>query len=344
MSTNLLSGYRLPAEWEPHKATWLSWPYHKNTWTSEELPSVLTAYTEFVAIISQGEEVHINVNDQAMQDKAIYYLEKHDVKWQNIHFHFFPTNDAWCRDHGPDFMIHDQKEKIILDWQYNSWGGKYPPYDLDNAIPRKIADFSQLTRIRIDMVLEGGSIDTNGQGTLITTKSCLLHPNRNPQLTQTDIEELLKKYYNIQQIIWLEEGIVGDDTDGHVDDITRFVSPNTVVSIVETNPFSPNHSLLQRNLEILRQTQLLNGEPLQVIELPMPKEKLYHKEHLPCSYANFYICNEAVIVPIFDDINDEAALRAIQSAFPNKKIRGVYSGDIIIGLGSFHCLSKHEPL
>ncbi|MCP4521201.1 MAG: agmatine deiminase family protein [Cytophagales bacterium] len=328
---------RYPAEWEGHKATWLNFPSNLETWNAEYLPKVQKVYLKFIAEISQGEEVHINLNTKQEEDYLLGNLPLLGAKMNNVFTHQWGTNDAWMRDCGAEFVLEDDQVKV-LNWKYNAWGGKYPPYDLDNAIPQKIGAYRKFKTETIDFVLEGGSIDTNGEGVMLTTTSCLLHPNRNPNKTQEEIESLLKEKYNLQKIIWLGNGIEGDDTDGHVDDITRFVNQNTVLTVVTDDKTDVNYQVLQDNL------LLLKVEGLNVIELPMPKKKLYFEgERLPASYANFYICNSAVIVPIFEDENDSKALEIISRCFPDRRVVGIDSRDIIIGLGSFHCLSKQEP-
>lgn len=333
-------GFYHPAEWAPHESTWLSWPHSPGTWTNEELLNVLPRYSEFVKTIAGGEKVHINVVDTAMQDLASSYLKKANTDMGQISFHLHPTNDAWCRDHGPDFIIN-KKNKVMLNFGFNSWGGKYP-YELDNTIPELAQEVLNLPMIDTGMILEGGSFDVNGVGDLLTTKSCLLNPNRNPELTEQDIEDNLKKYLGVHKIHWLEDGIKGDDTDGHVDDITRFVNQDTIITVLpEKN--DPNYSVLKKNYDILNSIALYNGKKPTILTLPAPAPIMHHGEYLPGSYANFYICNAAVIVPIFNDPADKIALDILTHAFPNKKVIGINSRDIIIGLGSFHCLSKQEP-
>lgn len=330
---------RYPAEWEKHQATWLNWPCNLETWKEEDLPKVRHQYLLFIKEIANGEEVHINVNSFHDDMFIMSELTLLDANIDNIHIHHFGNNDAWMRDCGPDFLINSEtKEKQLLNWSYNAWGEKYPPFEKDNAIPKKVANHLNISMDTIDFVLEGGAIDTNGEGVLLTTTSCLLNPNRNPDYTQEQIELLLKEKYNLNKVIWLGDGIEGDDTDGHIDDITRFVNKNTVITVVTDDETDTNYKPLQDNFELLKK------EDLKVIELPMPKKKLFFEgERLPASYANFYICNSAVIVPTFEDENDTKALEIIQKCFPDRKVVGIDSQKIIIGLGSFHCLSKQEP-
>jgi len=262
-----------------------------------------------------------------------------------VEFFFHPTNDAWCRDHGPAFLINPaaEEKKVIVDWNYNAWGNKYPPYDLDDVIPTLIAKQYGIPVYHPGIVMEGGSVEFNGKGTLLTSTACLLNKNRNPQLNQDQIETCLRDYYGVEQILWVDEGIVGDDTDGHIDDTVRFVNEDTVITVVEENKADENYRLLQHNLKQLQQMRLLNGKQLNIVELLMPEELIYEDQRLPCSYANFYIANKSVIVPTFRSIRDDKALQLIQSCFPGRQVIGIDSTDIIWGLGSFHCLSQQEP-
>ncbi|MES2733152.1 MAG: agmatine deiminase family protein [Bacteroidota bacterium] len=337
-------GYRFPAEWEKHRATWLSWPHKEESWPGK-LDSIYEIYVQFIKELTKGERVCINVNDDAMRMHAIMLLEDQEVDIMMVDFFIHPTNDAWCRDHGPAFMINPKAEhqKALVKWNYNAWGDKYPPYDLDNQIPLLIGKELNLPVFRPGIVMEGGSVEFNGKGTLLTSTACLLNPNRNPHLTKEQIEAYLRNYYNVENILWLGDGIVGDDTDGHIDDITRFVNADTVVTVVEENKADENYELLQENLHLLKGMKLENGQPLKVVELPMPAPVIFDDQRLPASYANFYIGNAAVIVPTYRDKNDTRALQILQECFPDRKVIGLDSTDIIWGLGSFHCLSQQEP-
>jgi agmatine deiminase len=261
-----------------------------------------------------------------------------------IFFHFFPTNDAWCRDHGPAFLINPAAAipKVLVKWNYNAWGEKYPPHDLDNQIPIRIAKELGIPYFSPGIVMEGGSVEFNGKGTLLTSKACLLNPNRNPHLNQAQIEQYLCDYYGVRHILWVGDGILGDDTDGHIDDITRFVNADTVVTVVEENKADGNYEILQENLHLLQQMRLENGKQLNVVELPMPSPVIWEEQRLPASYANFYIANEVVVVPTFRDKNDQKALDILSGCFPTRRVVGIDSTDIIWGLGSFHCLSQQE--
>lgn len=336
-------GLVFPAEWHKHTATWLSFPWNVDTW-EDRLPKVYPSYFQFIKEVSENELVCINAANANVRSIIEAHLEKFQIDTKNIKIFDFPTNDSWCRDHGPSFVInHETHEKAIVDWQYNAWGGKYPPFDADNAIPGRVADALGLPLLKPGIIMEGGSIEVNGAGTLMTSKSCLLNKNRNPHLTQAEIEQYLKDYYNQEQILWIEDGILGDDTDGHIDDTTRFVNSNTVLTVMEPNPLDGNHAILKENMELLKKMRLLNGESLNIIELPMPDPVEDAGLRLPASYANFYIANHKVIVPTYRCQKDDLALKIIEGCFPSHKVIGIDSTDIIWGLGSFHCLSQQEP-
>lgn len=336
-------GFSFPAEWAKQEAMWLSWPHKEASWPGK-IDSIYAPYCEFIKVVADGQLVRINVADKQMQDFATEELRKAGANLANIAFFFHPTNDAWCRDHGPAFVVNKQTgEKAVVDWGYNAWGGKYPPYDLDDVVPTKIAKHFGWQLFTPDIVMEGGSVEFNGAGTVLTTTACLLNKNRNPHLNKEQIELYLKEFYGQDQVLWLGDGIVGDDTDGHVDDITRFVNENTVVTVVEENPDDENYAILQENLRQLKTLRLPNGEPLNIVEIPMPAPVIYEDTRLPASYANFYIANDVVVVPVFNDPNDQRALNILQGCFPSRKVVGINSVDIIWGLGSFHCLSQQEP-
>ncbi|MFM7510648.1 MAG: agmatine/peptidylarginine deiminase [Bacteroidota bacterium] len=337
-------GYYFPAEFAPHEATWLSWPHKEASWPGK-IHTIFPSYAAFIKELLRGEAVRINVADKSMQEFAVQQLERAGVDPAAVAFFFNPTNDAWCRDHGPAFLINPTatQPKVIVDWGYNAWGNKYPPYDLDDVIPTRIAQHYGIPVYHPGIVMEGGSVEFNGQGTLLTSTACLLNPNRNPQLNQEQIERMLCDYYGVEQILWVDEGIVGDDTDGHIDDTVRFVNADTLLTVVEADRTDENYSLLQHNLKQLKSMRLLNGKQLNIVELPMPPALYYDGQRLPCSYANFYIANKSVIVPVFNCKQDERALQIIQDCFPSRSVVGIDSTDIIWGLGSFHCLSQQEP-
>jgi agmatine deiminase len=372
--------FRMPAEWEPHAATWVSWPHKESSWPGK-ITAVKPVFARMVAEISRSEPVHVNVNDARMEAEARALLAEH-APLGPILFHHFPTNDAWCRDHGAIFVTevrrpseavgvigtqddglggpsYGSQSLLAVDWQYNAWGDKYPPYDLDNEIPRLMAEALNVPRIAVPMVLEGGSIDVNGAGTLLTTESCLLNPNRNPGMGREQIEAALRDYLGVTQILWLGDGIEGDDTDGHVDDLTRFVNPTTVVTAVESDPADANFAPLQENLARLRDMRLpdvaeaasfgpeagsfRHGKPLKIIELPMPPRVECDGQRLPASYANFYIANSVVLLPFYGGPTDDAARKILQSCFPTREVIGIDCTDLVWGLGAFHCLTQQVP-
>lgn len=337
-------GYYFPAEFALHTATWLSWPHKAASWPGK-IQTIYPNYALFIKELIRGETVCINVLDEAMKNFAIKVLNKANVDLNKVNFFYHPTNDAWCRDHGPAFLINPNAEqkKIIVDWNYNAWGNKYPPYDLDDVIPTLIGKQFDYPVYYPGIIMEGGSVEFNGTGSLMSSTACLLNPNRNPHLNQQQIEEYLMNYYGVEQILWVDEGIVGDDTDGHIDDTVRFVNEDTVIAVVEEKKDDQNYALLQHNLKQLKQMRLLNNKQLNIVELPMPDDVVYEEQRLPASYANFYIANQSIIVPTFRSPKDDKALSIIQSCFPERKVVGIDSTDIIWGLGSFHCLSQQEP-
>jgi agmatine deiminase len=337
-------GYHFPAEFAPHLATWLSWPHKEASWPGK-IHTIFLAYAQFVKELTKGERVRINVCDDAMRSFAINTLSSAGIDMDRVEFFNHPTNDAWCRDHGPAFLINPNAEhkKVIVDWNYNAWGNKYPPYDLDDVVPTLIGKHYDIPVYSPGIIMEGGSVEFNGAGTVMSSTACLLNPNRNPHLTREEIEEYLLGFYGMDQVLWVDEGIVGDDTDGHIDDTVRFVNHDTVIAVVEENKKDENYQLLQHNLRQLKAMRLLSGKQLNIVELPMPEELIYEGQRLPCSYANFYIANRSVIVPVFRSSNDDRALQIIQECFPDREVAGIDSTDIIWGLGSFHCLSQQEP-
>jgi agmatine deiminase len=338
-------GYYFPAEFEPHEATWLSWPHKEASWPGK-IHTIYPFYAQFIKELTLSEKVYININDEVMKQFALGFLKQAAVDLGRVEFCVHPTNDAWCRDHGPAFLINPSApvhKKVIVDWDYNAWGGKYPPFDLDDVVPTCISKKYQIPVYHPGIVMEGGSVEFNGKGTVLTSTACLLNKNRNPHLNQGQIEEYLIHYYGVDQVLWVDEGIEGDDTDGHIDDTVRFVNEDTVLTVIEEDRADENYALLQANLKQLKQMRLLNGKQLNIAELPMPKPVVYNDQRLPASYANFYICNRSVIVPTFQCDRDQAALDIIQECFPGRQVVGIDSTEIIWGLGSFHCLSQQEP-
>lgn len=346
-------GYRLPAEWEPHEATWLSWPHKEASWPGK-IETIFPVYAQMVAALSRSETVHINVNNAAMEAVASRHLQAGVASeiGSKIRFHLSPTNDAWCRDHGAIILKQrDSKSpaskglnsRLATDWDYNAWGDKYPPYDLDNLIPAKMAELLGIPCRKGGMILEGGSIDSNGAGLLLTTENCLLNPNRNPRLTKAQIEARLIDFLGVEKVLWLGEGIVGDDTDGHIDDITRFVDARTVVTALEEDPADENYQILQDNLRRLKSMTDLAGRPLEIVTIPMPPPVVFNDQRLPASYANFYIANSVVLLPTYRHANDERARAVLAKLFPTRQVVGLDCTDVIWGLGAFHCLTQQVP-
>jgi agmatine deiminase len=343
LDTPASAGYRMPAEWQQHQCTWISWPHKRDSWPGKFEP-VEPAITQFVAALSGSELVRINVLDAAHELHVRNQLEGH-VTSANVQFHRFATNDAWCRDHGAIFVTRETGNHplLALNFEFNAWGGKYPPFDLDNAIPGKMATALNVPLLEGGMVLEGGSVDVNGAGALMTTEQCLLHPNRNPAMSRADIEQRLCDTLGVTEIIWLGDGIVGDDTDGHVDDLTRFVSADTVVTVVEKDRKDDNYEALAENRERLAVHRLADGGALNVIELQMPRAIEYQGDRLPASYANFYIGNRVVVMPAFNDPMDEPNRKILAGCFPGREAVGIDCTDLVLGLGTFHCLTQQVP-
>lgn len=334
--------FRFPAEWELHRATWLSYPYQEASFPGR-LDKVWPVFAEFVALISKSEKVCVNVPDSKHRDKARDEFRKAGANLSRVSFFLHPTDDVWCRDHGGIFLKNVASEKIILDWKFNAWGEKYP-HENDRQIAQLVAEVLDIECITPGIVLEGGAIEHNGYGTILTTEACLLNPNRNATLSREEMERYLRDFLSVDQILWLGEGIAGDDTDGHVDDLTRFVHPTTIITVLEDKPTDENYAPLRENLERLHSFRLPNGRPLKIVTVPMPTPVFDDEgQRLPASYANFYITNQYVIVPTFGCRQDAMALQTIQRQFPDREIVGLDSRDLITGFGSFHCLTQQEP-
>lgn len=345
MSTPAQLGFRMPAEWEPHAGTWFTWPRKDGISFPDKYDTVPPVYAELIRLLAPVESVHINVWNSEMEQWVRSLLTDLHTPLDQVQFHHFPAYEPWCRDHGPIFLVRDlngRHDRAIVDWGYNAWGGKYPPHDLDDAVPQHVAKFRNLPLFSPGIVLEGGSIEVNGQGTLLTTEACLLNPNRNPQLNQVQIEQYLKDFLGVSHILWLGEGIVGDDTDGHIDDLARFTDATTIVTSVEDDPSDDNYKLLRDNLERLRKFR--SPGPFRIVELPMPGIVEYQGQRLPASYANFYIANQKVLVPTYRHANDRKAIAILMNLFPDRQVIGVDSTELIWGLGSFHCITQQEPL
>lgn len=335
-------GFYMPAEWARHKATWLTYPHNEDSWPGK-INTIFPSYHLFIRSLAEVEDVHINVLDESMRQHVESALIKIGTWMDHIHFHIHPSNDAWCRDHGPAFLLNrNDDRRALVNWNHNAWGGKYP-YELDTQIPALIAKALDMPMFEPGIVMEGGSIDVNGVGDLLTTTSCLLNPNRNPHLNQSQIECYLRDYYGVDNIIWLGDGIDGDDTDGHVDDLSRFINEDTIVTAVEDDKWDENYEPLQANLKLLNSSRLASGKQPNVVELPMPDRVIWDDQRLPASYANFYICNDRVIFPTYKCVTDNEAAYILEECFPTREIIGIDSTDIIWGLGSFHCLSQQQP-
>jgi agmatine deiminase len=336
-----LLGFRMPAEWEPHAATWLAWPHKEDTWPGNFAP-IPAVWVQIVRALTPSERVNILVNNTAAAAGVRELLHAAEVPDRNVSLYEIPTDDAWMRDHGPIFITR-RAELAAVKWRYNAWGGKYPPWHLDDAVAEKVCASLGVPVFRPGIVMEGGSIDVNGQGTLLTTETCLLNPNRNPHLGREQIEQYLCDYLGVRHVLWLGQGIVGDDTDGHIDDLTRFVDPTTVVTVMETDSRDENFEVLQANYQRLLGMTDQNGRPLHVITLPMPRPISYRGQRLPASYANFYIANGVVLVPTFNDPNDAAALQTVQDLFPHRRVVGIHATEMVWGLGAIHCATQQQP-
>jgi agmatine deiminase len=337
-------GFRMPAEWERHEATWLTWPREEGISFPEAFEAIPGLWARLAKLLAEGEHVHINVFSPKHEEAIRATLKKADAPVDTrIHLHPFPAYEPWCRDHGPIF-VRNATELTVVDWRYNAWGGKYPPCDLDDAVPQHVARLLGLRLFSPDMILEGGSIEVNGAGTLLTTEACLLNPNRNPDLSKEQIETYLRDYLGVEQILWLGEGIVGDDTDGHIDDLTRFVATDTLVTIVEEDRADENFALLQENRRRLDAMRDPAGKPWRIVELPTPGRIEREGQRLPASYANFYIANEVVIMPGFDHPNDAKAQAILQELFPTRRLVVWPSLDLIWGLGALHCITQQQPM
>jgi len=339
----------MPAEWEPHAATWLAWPHYRDDWPGKFEP-IPWVYAEIIRHLARHERVELIVNDAASEKRARAVLGKARALSDNVHFHRWRTNRVWTRDSGCTFVTTTNcVGTAAVTWRFNAWA-KYPNFQHDAKIGSLMAKAAKAQAIQPELgrrhvVLEGGSIDVNGRGTLLTTEECLLSKvqQRNPGMTRKDYEKIFAEYLGITNVIWLGSGIAGDDTHGHVDDITRFVSPDTVVTVVESNPRDPNYEALRENIRRLRAATDQDGKQLSIVELPMPAPVYFEKRRLPASYGNFYIANGIVLVPVFNDPNDRVALDILADLFPNREVVGIYSGDLIWGFGAMHCMTQQQP-
>ena len=331
----------MPAEWESHMATWLSWPRPEGISFPDSFDRVMPALRAMIEALIESEQVCINVFNDSHEAEVQSVLRGLPV--EGITFYRVPTNEPWCRDHGPIFLTRDLEPRLaVVDWDYNAWGNKYPPFDLDDVVPTRLAQILNVPAFYPRMILEGGAIDVNGAGALLTTESCLLNPNRNPNLRREEIEQRLRDFLGVREILWLGDGIAGDDTDGHVDDLARFVSERTIVTVVEDDRHDENYAPLQENLARLREMKIC-GRSIDIVTLPMPKRIVREGLRLPASYANFYIANSCVLVPIFADPADELALSILRECFPGRRVVGINCRELIWGLGTFHCLTQQQP-
>lgn len=343
MTAPARQGFRMPAEWEPQEAIFLSWPVNDETWPGcfECIPE---KFGEIAAAIARYERVRINCAADR-QEAAWKILRRAGAIADRIDLYDHPTNDAWCRDHGPIFIRNDRTSEVaVTDWEYNAWGGKYPPFDDDNRIPGKVAEVLRLRRYANPMVLEGGSIEVDGQGQLLTTEACLLHKNRNPSLSRTQIEANLRDYFGVSRILWLGDGIAGDDTDGHIDDLARFYRPDAIVTVFEEDPADENYEPLVENWRRLREMKTPDGSPFELRKLPMPRPVVRDGDRLPASYANYLVINGAVLLPTFRQPDrDERAASIIRECFPGREVVPIDCVDLVLGLGALHCISQQQP-
>jgi len=339
--------YRMPAEWHNHAATQLHWPTNRDTWPGERLERVEVVYLNIIKVLHQYEPIILLVNEEHSAEDVRRKLEANSIDMSKVHIHSLPINDVWARDCGPIFVQHlDFPDRYaITDWEYNAWGEKYPPFQDDNRLPGWFAEKFKLTKFETGMVLEGGSIETNGSGVLLTTESVLLNKNRNPDLSKEEIEEYVKYYLGMDKMIWLKNGLAGDDTDGHIDDLSRFLNQNTILTMISEDPTDINYAVLKENYEILKKSTDQNGNPFNIIPLILPQTKIEGttvdgSEYVPASYANFYIANGVVLLPLYDERYDEDALNLLAEYFPDRDIVGIECADLVWGQGSIHCITQ----
>jgi agmatine deiminase len=333
--------YRMPAEWEPHAATWLSWPYNRETWEGH-LDGAENAFAKLVEALTRKELVHLLVPHEHVEKRARQKLQERAYHDKNLRWHRIETGDVWFRDYGPLFIKNKEGNIAWTDWTYNAYGNKYDDLLIGNNVSRKMP-IQKIARFEAGIVLEGGSVDVNGSGSLLTTESCLLSDDRNPDLSQKEIEQVLRDYLGITNMLWLARGIAGDDTTGHVDDVARFVGPSTVVAAIEEDKDDENYTPLRENLERLQGMHDEKGGSLEVIMLPMPKKFFSNGRRMAASYANFYIANGTVLVPMYDQPSDSAALDTLEQLFPDRSIVGIDSRALIFGYGALHCITMQEP-
>jgi agmatine deiminase len=337
-------GYSFPPEWHPHTATWFSWPRPEGISFPAKYHTIPENLARIMNEIQSREQVHINVPNENWEYIVRGQLKEHGCPVRNLFFHHIKTNESWCRDHGPAFVVNKKGKGAIVDWGFNAWGGKYPPYDDDDHVPTRIAEEMKLPVFYPKIVMEGGSVEFNGAGTVMATAQCLLNKNRNPKLNKSQIEQYLKDYYGQKHVLWLGEGIDGDDTDGHIDDLARFINPTTIVTTVEEDPKDVNYKILQDNLKRLQKSNDQDGRPFNLVTIPMPGVVEHDGQRLPATYANFYFVNGACLVPTYrHKKNDRIALETLQKHLPKHKVIGIDCVELIWGLGSIHCLTQQQP-
>lgn len=343
LKTPLEFGFRMPAEWEPHEATWTSWPFDDDLWEGF-LEETRADFAGMVAVIARFEKVIINVRDEETERDARARLQAAGVDFGNITFNPLPLDDVWFRDNGPLFVRDRHGRVALTDWEFNAWGGKYAPWDDDNAAPARLAELLNMKRFDIPFVMEGGALEINSEGVCLTTRSCLQSQERNPELDEPAIEKLLQDNLGVRNVVWLEEGLEGDHTDGHIDTITRWVDDRTIVTSTEEDTDDPNHRVMLLNLERLKSLRDPRGEPYRVVELPLPARRMeLLGTRLALSYANFYIGNGFVVVPTYQDVNDGRALEILRGLFPGREVIGANATGLITGGGAFHCVTQQQP-
>ena len=340
------AGFRMPAEWSRHEATWLSWPKNPLTFPEEVIGKVEATYCQMISTLSQGEVVKVLVEDGAMEEKVLEMTEAAGADMRKVWPVRIKSADVWIRDYGPTFLLNDEEEKAAVKWNLNAWGGKYDDLLYDDKAGEEVVRSTGVKVFRPGVVLEGGSIEVNGCGAVMTTEQCLLNQNRNPSLSRADIEEVLRTHLNVEDVIWLKSGIDGDDTDGHIDDFARFCAEDEVLCAHSRSRKGMNADVLKVNLKLLEETTLHSGSKLKVHKLPMPTPLWLEEEerYLPASYANFYIGNDAILMPAFRDRNDPKAKTLLQECFPGREIVPIDARDLVYGYGGFHCVTQQEPL
>lgn len=342
MNNQKKSSYRMPAEWEPHTAVWLAWPYDADTFP-DRVQKAESAFVEMISAVHSSELVELLVLDEAMTERSELMLNTAGVDMTKVSFHITDYADVWLRDTGPVFVKDRTGGLVITNWEFNAWGNKFPELLTDGALPETIGEWNNLSILKPDAVLEGGAIDVNGEGVCMTTEQCLLNENRNPGKPKSDIEKYLGQYLGVKKTIWLKEGLVNDHTDGHIDELARFAAPDRILCAYEEDENDENYEILQANYKTLSYATDINGKPFEIIRLPMPHKRYEDGRKAPVSYTNFYIGNSVVLAPIFKDENDEAALRILNDCFPGRSVVCIDCSDIIYGGGAIHCVTQQQP-